>query len=727
MATQPSLSSVSPTSYASSGNNQSMEVLGSSFVSGDTLTFTDPQGDVIQSNSSKLTFVTSGEIDYQFNDGSDAGTWHVQVNTADGTLHSSSVAFTVVPTSSTVDPYRPYTDATPANPTVTDIVNAALNYVGAQWGAYNCTGLVWAVSDAVGADYYETANQVATAAQETVSQVRNIVPDPGNPPSSPATPSGFLGYVTPGMAGNYGQWTTFESTTTGGDHGWTADVSIGDIVRIPSNVLADGEVHSFIVVGGNQQSGWEVIDNTNPLGGQNPVTISVHTFNNPSNQFYQEVLGASKAYISYFTPTTNTTPLLTRVSPTSYPSDNTSRTMQLFGSNFASSDTLTFTYPDGSSHLNQHAITFVSSSEIDYSFDDGGDTGPWSVQVNTSSGTLHSNAVSFSVGSAGGGNPEAGIDYRVPSRQGTALNGVDTAAITGDGYKFVGEYIGTTSNNGYLTETDAQTLAQDDISIVSIFERTPTSVSYFSIPNADFDASDAITAAIADGQPAGSAIYFTVDYDPTNPSDFSAIDSYFREIRTDLDSSNYTLGIYGPGDVLAKLAADTQVAPDFTWLDSYAWPANGFTGQNLTRIQNSVSASPTSVGFDVDLDTARTSNFGQWGPSSAIHSKVVADFNGDGTSDILWRDNANGQLLDWQMSNGTKQKGVLFANPGSTLSFAGAGDFSGDGTSDILWRGNNGALSEWVMVNGAHTKTVGLGSPGSAWSVENPTSLIAQS
>src|SRR6185437_12535773 len=100
MATQPSLSSVSPTSYASSGNNQSMEVLGSSFVSVDTLTFTDPQGDVIQSNSSKLTFGTSGEIDYQITDGSDAGTWHVQVNTADGTRDSSSVAFTVVPTSS---------------------------------------------------------------------------------------------------------------------------------------------------------------------------------------------------------------------------------------------------------------------------------------------------------------------------------------------------------------------------------------------------------------------------------------------------------------------------------------------------------------------------------------------------------------------------------------------------------------------------------------------------
>ena len=64
-----------------------MKIVGSNFQSGATLTFTDPEGASIASNAAKLTFVSSSEIDYQFNDGSDAGTWSVRVNSSDGSLH----------------------------------------------------------------------------------------------------------------------------------------------------------------------------------------------------------------------------------------------------------------------------------------------------------------------------------------------------------------------------------------------------------------------------------------------------------------------------------------------------------------------------------------------------------------------------------------------------------------------------------------------------------------
>src|SRR4051794_538444 len=67
----PSISTISPSSYPADNANHAMQVLGSNFQSGDTLTFIDPQGAVYQSVTSKLTFKSSGEIDYQFNDGSD--------------------------------------------------------------------------------------------------------------------------------------------------------------------------------------------------------------------------------------------------------------------------------------------------------------------------------------------------------------------------------------------------------------------------------------------------------------------------------------------------------------------------------------------------------------------------------------------------------------------------------------------------------------------------------
>jgi hypothetical protein len=62
---------------------------------GDTLTFTPPEGRGIASTAAKLTFISSNEIDYQFNDGNDPGTWSVRVNSPDSARHSSSVSFTV--------------------------------------------------------------------------------------------------------------------------------------------------------------------------------------------------------------------------------------------------------------------------------------------------------------------------------------------------------------------------------------------------------------------------------------------------------------------------------------------------------------------------------------------------------------------------------------------------------------------------------------------------------
>jgi hypothetical protein len=44
MALTPTLNSVSPTSYTADANNYTMQLFGSNFVSGDTLTFTPPEG-----------------------------------------------------------------------------------------------------------------------------------------------------------------------------------------------------------------------------------------------------------------------------------------------------------------------------------------------------------------------------------------------------------------------------------------------------------------------------------------------------------------------------------------------------------------------------------------------------------------------------------------------------------------------------------------------------------
>jgi hypothetical protein len=91
------------------------------------------------------------------------------------------------------------------------------------------------------------------------------------------------------------------------------------------------------------------------------------------------------------------------------------------------------------------------------------------------------------------------------------------------------------------------------------------------------------------------------------------------------------------------------------------------------------------------------------------------DFNGDGHSDILWH-NASGQLALWQMNGATLTSAGAVAG-GAQVSadwhIATITDFSGDGTTDILWRNNSGAVAEWNM-NGTAIASAGLVASGAA-------------
>jgi hypothetical protein len=89
------VTSVAPNPVLASNSDQPIGIFGSNFQNGDTLTFTDPSGGIYQSDPNKLTFVSSTQIDYEFNDADDIGTWTVTVNSADGTQHSNTYSFAV--------------------------------------------------------------------------------------------------------------------------------------------------------------------------------------------------------------------------------------------------------------------------------------------------------------------------------------------------------------------------------------------------------------------------------------------------------------------------------------------------------------------------------------------------------------------------------------------------------------------------------------------------------
>jgi hypothetical protein len=103
-------------------------------------------------------------------------------------------------------------------------------------------------------------------------------------------------------------------------------------------------------------------------------------------------------------------------------------------------------------------------------------------------------------------------------------------------------------------------------------------------------------------------------------------------------------------------------------------------------------------------------------------SSGTGDFDGDGKTDILWRD-TSGNVAIWEM-NGTTVLNPNTAGIGSVVTsflIAGSGDFNADGKSDVLWRDTSGNVAIWEM-NGTsvlNPNTAGVGNVPTVWTIQD--------
>ena len=118
---------------------------------------------------------------------------------------------------------------------------------------------------------------------------------------------------------------------------------------------------------------------------------------------------------------------------------------------------------------------------------------------------------------------------------------------------------------------------------------------------------------------------------------------------------------------------------------------------------------------------AATHGRGIWTAQLEAPHVATRDFNHDGKSDILWRDNT-GNVALWEM-NSTQVLNPNTAGVGNVptvWTIVGTGDFNGDGRADVAWRDTSGNVAIWLMnaTQVSNPNTAGIGNVPAVWSIQ---------
>jgi serralysin len=98
----------------------------------------------------------------------------------------------------------------------------------------------------------------------------------------------------------------------------------------------------------------------------------------------------------------------------------------------------------------------------------------------------------------------------------------------------------------------------------------------------------------------------------------------------------------------------------------------------------------------------------------------IAFFGGADTTGQfgLWATNgtAAGEVDTWIMANGHQVGGVILSFVSTAWQFAGISDVNGDGTSDVTWRNSStGEVDTWLIANDHVSGGNAIGTASTAW------------
>lgn len=196
------------------------------------------------------------------------------------------------------------------------------------------------------------------------------------------------------------------------------------------------------------------------------------------------------------------------------------------------------------------------------------------------------------------------------------LTDANVKTLKGHGVTHIGRYLGKKTHNWWkcMGPDEANIIKSNDVQIISIWEGDPTSVSKFTHEQGVLDATQAIEEAQYVGQPEGSAIIFTVDYDAQDV-DLPAIKTYFAAVRSVL-GNKYRMGVYGSYRVIESVDADV-------YIQTVAW-SNGQISSKANVYQKQDDT--TLSGIAVDIDEI-ISDCGAWPVTQHTYQTIRAEVN----------------------------------------------------------------------------------------------------
>jgi len=175
--------------------------------------------------------------------------------------------------------------------------------------------------------------------------------------------------------------------------------------------------------------------------------------------------------------------------------------------------------------------------------------------------------------------------------------------IKAAGLDFVGRYLSQNAHKA-IGAAEAKALRAAGLAIVLVYEDGPTSASYFSADRGTRDGMRAMQQASLIGAPAGTILYFAVDFDASSAEVANAVTPYFQSVNAAIsnpgaDQPRYRVGVYGSGAVCMALI-EAGLAVKGWRACSRGW--RGFSDFPDAAINQSLPA--TRVGLSVDPDEA---------------------------------------------------------------------------------------------------------------------------